>query len=57
MKSFLQYLLAVALILLGIVLLCHPSHPAETTSQVQTQQGSDSQAMARPAFRPVMKLA
>ena len=57
MKSLMQYLLALVLILLGIVLLCHPSRPAETTNQIQAQHGSDALAVHRPAFRPVMRLA
>jgi hypothetical protein len=57
MKTLLQYLFALALILIGIALLCNPSRPAETTSRIQPQQGSDSQPMDRPAFRPTMRLA
>lgn len=57
MKSLVQYLIAVALILLGIVALCSPSRPTETTSQIQPDQGSHSQAVDRPAFRPTMRLA
>jgi hypothetical protein len=57
MKTILQYLFALVLIILGIMLLCNPSRPAETTSQIQTQQGSSTQPLDRPAFRPTMRLA
>jgi hypothetical protein len=57
MKTFLQYLVAVVLILLGIALLRNPPRPAETTSQIQPQQESTPQPLGRPAFRPTMRLA
>jgi hypothetical protein len=57
MKSLVQYLVVVVLVILGIALLCNPSRPAEMTSQIQTEQGSGSQAVDRPAFRPMMRLA
>lgn len=57
MKTFLQYLFALVLIILGIVLLCNPSHPARTTSELQSLPGSNSQVMDRPAFHPTMRLA
>jgi hypothetical protein len=57
MKTFLQYLVAVILILLGIALLRNPPRPAETTSQIQPQQESTPQPLGRPAFRPTMRLA
>ena len=57
MKALLQYLFAILLVILGIALLCNPSRPTEMTSQIQTEQGSGSQAMDRPAFRPLMRLA
>jgi hypothetical protein len=57
MKTLLQYLFALVLIILGIVLLCNPSHPAETTSNLQAEPNSNSQAIDRPAFRPTMRLA
>ena len=56
MKTLLQYLVAAALIILGIILLLNPLPPAETTSQIQTDQGSHSQ-LDRQAFRPTMRLA
>lgn len=56
MKTLLQYLFALILILLGIALLRNPSPPAEMTSQIQPQQGSNAEPFDRPAFRPVMRL-
>jgi len=57
MKTLLQYLFALVLIILGIMLLLNPLPPAETTSQIQPQQGSSSQPMDRPASHPMMRLA
>lgn len=57
MKTLLQYLFALVLIILGIILLMNPLPPLETTSQIQPQQGTSSQPMDRPAFRPTMRLA
>jgi len=57
MKSLVQYLIAIALVILGIILLCNPSRPAETTSQIQPEQGSHSQVIDRPVLRPTMRLA
>ncbi|HEV2578188.1 MAG TPA: hypothetical protein VGU25_13350 [Acidobacteriaceae bacterium] len=57
MKTILQYVVAAALIILGIILLLNPLPPAETTSQIQPQQGTSSLPMNRPAYRPMMRLA
>lgn len=57
MKTLLQYLFALVLVILGIALLCNPSHPAQTTSQLQVDPGSNSQVMDRPASQPLMRLA
>lgn len=57
MKTIVQYLFALVLIILGIVLLCNPSRPAETTSAIQAAPDSNSQMMDHPAFRPTMRLA
>lgn len=57
MKTLLQYLFAVVLIILGIVLLCNPSRPAETTSNIQAPPNSNSQTIDRPAYRSLMRLA
>jgi len=57
MKTLLQYLFALVLIILGIMLLLNPLPPAETTSQIQPQQGSSSQPMDRAASHPMMRLA
>jgi hypothetical protein len=57
MKSLVQYLVAILLVILGIVLLCNPSRPAETTSELQVTPDSNSQVIDRPAVGPTMGLA
>jgi hypothetical protein len=57
MKTLLQYLFALALVILGIVLLCNPSRPAETTNAVQSGPETNSQVLDRPALRTTMRLA
>ena len=57
MKTLLQYLFALALMILGIVLLCNPSRPAATTSELQSGPDSNSQVLDRPALRTTMRLA
>jgi hypothetical protein len=57
MKTLLQYLFALVLIVVGIVLLCNPSRPAETTSELQAPRDGNSQVMDRPASTPLMRLA
>ena len=57
MKTFLQYLFALALVVLGIALLCNPSRPATTTSELQVDPGSSSQVVDRPGSHPLMRLA
>ena len=57
MKTLLQYLFALALVILGIVLLCNPSRPTATTSELQSGPDSNSQMVNRPVLRPTMRLA
>jgi hypothetical protein len=57
MKTLLQYLFALALVILGIVLLCNPSRPAATTSELQSGPDSNSQVLDQPALRTTMRLA
>jgi uncharacterized protein YjeT (DUF2065 family) len=57
MKTVLQYLFALVLVILGVVLLCNPSRPATMTSQVQSAPDGNSQMVNRPVFRPTMRLA
>jgi hypothetical protein len=57
MKTLLQYLFALALVILGIVLLCNPSRPAETTNALQSGPETNSQVLDRPALRTTMRLA
>ena len=57
MKSLLQYLFALALVILGFALLCNPSQPAQTTSQLQVDPGSSSQVIDCPGSHPLMRLA
>ena len=57
MKTLLQYLFALALVILGIMLLCNPSRPAAVTSELQSAPDSNSQVLDRPANRPTMRLA
>jgi hypothetical protein len=57
MKSLVQYLFAIVLVILGILLLCNPSHPTDTRSEVQADPGSNSQVLDRPAPLPTMRLA
>jgi hypothetical protein len=57
MKSLLQYLFALALVILGIVLLCNPSRPAATTCELQSSPDTNSQVLDRPALRTTMRLA
>jgi len=56
MKTLLQYLFALVLVILGIVLLCNPS-PAAVTCQLQSSPDSNSQLVNRPVLRPLMRLA
>ena len=57
MKTLLQYLFALVLVILGIALLWNPSQSAQTTSQLQVDPGSNSQVLDRPASQPLMRLA
>ena len=57
MKTLLQYLFALALVILGIVLLCNPSRPTATTSELQCGPDSNSQVLHQPALRTTMRLA
>ena len=57
MKTVLQYLFALVLVILGIALLCNPSRPAATTSELQSGPDTNSQVIDRPAPRPLMRLA
>ena len=57
MKTLLQYLFALALVVLGIVLLCSPSRPQATTSELQSSPDTNSQVFDRPALRTTMRLA
>jgi uncharacterized protein YjeT (DUF2065 family) len=57
MKTVLQYLFALVLVIFGIVLLCNPSRPATMTSEVQSAPDSNSQMVNRPVLRPTMRLA
>ena len=57
MKTLMQYLFALALVILGIMLLCNPSRPAAVTSELQSAPDSNSQVLDRPANRPTMRLA
>jgi len=56
MKTLLQYLFALVLVILGIVLLSNPS-PAAVTCQLQSSPDSNSQLLDRPASQPLMRLA
>ena len=57
MKTLLQYLFALALVILRIALLWSPSQPAQMTSQLQVDPGSNSQVIDRPGSQPLMRLA
>ena len=57
MKTLLQYLFALALVILGIVLLCNPLRPTTTTSELQSGPDSNSQVLDRPGSQPLMRLA
>jgi uncharacterized protein YjeT (DUF2065 family) len=57
MKTVLQYLFALVLVILGIVLLCNPSRPATMTSELQSSPNTNSQVLDRPALRATMRLA
>ena len=57
MKTLLQYLFALVLVILGIALLCNPSRPTATTSELQSSPDTNSQVLDRPAFRTTMRLA
>ena len=57
MKTLLQYLFALALVILGIALLCNPSRPAETTNALQSGPDSNFQMVNPPVIRPTMRLA
>ena len=57
MKTLLHYLFALVLVILGIVLLCSPSRPSETTNALQAAPDSNSQMVNRPVLRPTMRLA
>lgn len=57
MKTLVQYLFALVLIIFGIVLLCNPSRPAQTTSELQPDAGANSQTMDRATAGPLMRLA
>ena len=57
MKTLLQYLFALVLVILGIMLLCNPSRPAETINALQAAPDSNSQVLDRPALRATMRLA
>ena len=41
MKTVLQYLFALVLVILGIALLCNPSRPATMTSELQSSPDSE----------------
>ncbi len=55
-KTLVQYLFALVLIIFGIVLLCNPSRPAQT-SELQPDAGANSQTMDRATAGPLMRLA
>jgi hypothetical protein len=57
MKTLLQYLFALALVMLGIALLRNPSRPATTTSELQSGPDSNSRVLDRPGSQPLMRLA
>jgi len=57
MKTLLQYLFALVLVILGVMLLCNPSHPATTMNALQSGPDSNSQMVDRPVLRPTMRLA
>jgi len=57
MKTLLQYLFALVLVILGIVLLSNPARPAAVTCQLQSSPDSNSQLLDRPASQPLMRLA
>ena len=57
MKTLLQYLFALVLVILGVMLLCNPSHPATTMNALQSGSDSNSQMVDRPVLRPTMRLA
>ncbi|HTV08585.1 MAG TPA: hypothetical protein VMD97_06045 [Candidatus Aquilonibacter sp.] len=57
MKSLVQYLVALLLVLLGILVLCNPPQPAKTTTVLRPTHGDNSQVAARPGFHVTMKLA
>jgi hypothetical protein len=57
MKSLVQYLFALVLVILGIALLCKPSRPATMKSELQGAPDSNSQMVNRPVLRPTMRLA
>ena len=57
MKTLLQYLFALVLVILGMALLWNPSPPAALTCQLQTSPDSSSQMVNRPTLRPTMRLA
>jgi hypothetical protein len=57
MKTLLQYLFALALVILGIALLWSPSRPAATTCELQSSPDTNSQVLDRPAPLPTMRLA
>ena len=57
MKTLMQYLFALALVILGIMLLCNPSRPATAMNALQSSPDSNSQILDRPANRPTMRLA
>jgi hypothetical protein len=57
MKTLLQYLFALVLVILGIVLLSNPSRPAAVTCQLQSSPDTNSQMVNRPVLRPTMRLA
>ena len=57
MKTNLQYLFALLLVILGIMLLCNPSRPATTMNALESSPDSNSQMVNRPVLRPTMRLA
>jgi hypothetical protein len=57
MKSLMQYLVALVLVLLGIALLWNPSHPAQISSDVRPGQADSSRGIGRPAPGSLMRLA
>ncbi len=57
MKTVLQYLFTLVLVILGIALLCNPSRPSTMTSELQSGPDSNSQVLDRPALRTTMRLA